>query len=121
MNTLDYNDLMQFMKEFEIDYLNRFEELIIDELTNTYVSIRDCKNIDDLTIYVVYAICRPIGKGLEDKDAKRLLKKFNNYFKTNLKRSDFRLMYGELCYSHKLNEFKNFIKRGFPIEELEKF
>lgn len=117
--TLNYNEVFQFMREFGVDFINRYNELIIDEPTNTYVGIENCKDIEDVKTYVVFALCRPIGKGLEDYPAKRLLNRFNNYFGTELTREDMRLMYGELCYTHKLNEFKDFIKRGFPINELK--
>lgn len=116
---LDFNEVVKFMKEFKVDYLNRFGELIIDEPTNTYVGINRCKDIEEVKLYVVYALCRPIGKGLEERDANRLLKRFNDYFKVNLTRSDLLLMYGELCYERKLEEFKDFINRGFPMEELK--
>lgn len=117
--TLDYNEVIQFMSDFEIDYLNRYGELIIDEHTNTYVTIKKCKDIEEVKLYVVYSLCRPIGKGLEEEEAERLLKKFNHYFNVNLTRSDLRLMYNKLCSVSKLDEFKDFIKHGFPIKELK--
>jgi len=117
--SLDYNDVFQFMKEFEANSLNRFGELIIDEPTNSYVIIKNCRDIEELKLYVVYSICRPIGKGLQENNAKRLLRKFNKYFKVNLTRSDFRLIYAELCYESKLGELKDFIKRGFPVKDLK--
>ena len=107
------------MKEFEADSLNRFGELIIDEPTNSCVIIKNCKDIEELKLYVIYSICHPIGKGLQENNAKRLLYKFNKYFKVNLTRSDFRLMYTELCYEPKLGELKDFIKRGFPVKDLK--
>lgn len=115
---MDYNEVVQFMKEFEVDILNRFSELIIDEHTNTYVSIKNCNDLEDVKTYVVFSLCRPIGKGLEKRDANRLLHKVNKYFKVNLTRNDLHLMYRELCYVSKLDEFKDFIKRGFPMDEL---
>jgi hypothetical protein len=118
--TLNYNEVFQFMRDFGVDFLNRYEELIIDEPTNTYVCIKNCKNIEDVKLYVVFSLCRPIGKGLEDKPATRILGRFNKYFNTNLTREDMRLMYGELCYETKLDHFKDFIRRGFPMEELKK-
>jgi hypothetical protein len=117
---LDYNEVFQFMREFGIDFINRYYELIIDEPTNTYVSIQTCKDIEDVKTYVVFALCRPIGKGLDKKPATRLLNRLNNYFGTELTREDMRLMYAELCYTDKLDEFKDFMKRGFPIDELKK-
>lgn len=117
--TLDYNEVFQFMKEFGINILNQHNELIIDNRWNIYTCINNCKNIEDVKTYVVFALCRPIGKGLDEKDAKRLLRKVNKYFKTNLTRQDVLLMYAELCYSSKVEEFKSFIQRGFPIEELK--
>lgn len=116
---LDYNEVYQFMKEFEIDVLNRFDELIIDMTTNTWANIKGCEDIDDLKTRVVYSLCRPIGKGLEDKHANRLLVKFNKYFGTDLTRDDMRLMYQELCYPSELGKFKAFIKLGFPIDKLQ--
>ncbi len=107
------------MKEFEVDLLNRFNELIIDEPTNTYTIINNCESIEDVELRVVFALCRPIGKGLSKKPAERLLRRFNSYFNTELTREDLRLMYGELCYETMIEEFKNFIKRGFPIDELK--
>lgn len=115
----NYNGVIQFMKEFGIDVFNRFDELIIDMKTNTYAYIGGCKDIDDVKTRVVYALCRPIGKGLDDKDADRLLDKFNKYFNVNLSKDDMLLMYQELCYVSKLDEFKKFMLKGFPIHELE--
>ncbi|MDW0113786.1 hypothetical protein QT711_11360 [Sporosarcina saromensis] len=106
------------MKDFEVDILNRFDELIIDEPTNTYTFIGGCNDLDDVKTRVVFSLCRPIGKGLEKKDANRLLVKFNKYFKTNLSRNDMLLMYRELCYQSKLDEFRVFVQRGFPMNEL---
>lgn len=117
--SLDYNGLVQFMKVFKIDYLNRFGELIIDEKTNTYTNIENCEGIDDVELHVVYSLCRPIYKGLDNKHATRLLKRVNDYFEVNLTKEDMGLMYQELCYTTKLEEFKDFIKRGFPMEELK--
>lgn len=116
--TLNYNEVVEFMKAFGIDYLNCFDELIIDSHTDVYASIKNCDNIEDVKVAVVYALCRPIGKGLKDAPAKRLLLKVNAYFDTKLTKEDMRLMYSELCYIQKLAEFKVFIRRGFPIEEL---
>jgi hypothetical protein len=93
--------------------------LIIDQPTNTYTTINQCKDIEDVKTHVVFSLCRPIGKGLEDKVATRLLKQVNNYFNVDLTKDDMRLMYQELCYTSKLDEFKSFIKRGFPMNELE--
>lgn len=118
--TLDYNQVFEFMQEFGVDYINRYGEMIIDSKTNVYTSIKDCEDIDQVKTRVVFVLCRPIGKGLEVKDAKRLLKKLNNYFKVNLTRDDLHIMYGELCYSDKLGEFEDFVKRGFPVHELPK-
>ncbi|MBM7598243.1 hypothetical protein JOC34_000600 [Virgibacillus halotolerans] len=117
-NQLDYNEIVQFMKEFEVDLLNRFGELIIDEPTSTYACINNCKDIDEVKTRVVYNLCRPIGKGLDATPAKRLLNRLNKYFDTDLTKEDMRLMYQELCYVRKLDEFKSFIKRGFPMDEL---
>lgn len=118
-NTLNYPEVLAFMKEFGADFINSSNELIIDERTNTYFALRPCTSLDDVKVMVVFALCRPIGKGLEKKEAKRLLKLVNNYFGSELSREDMRLMYAELCYMHKLDEFKSFIDRGFPIEELK--
>lgn len=117
--TLDYNEVFQFMQEFEADFINRYGELIIDEPTNTYVNIQVCKDIEEVKTYVVFALCRPIGKGLGEKASSRLLKRLNKYFNVNLTKQDCLLMYQELCYVSKLEQFKDFIKRGFPIEELK--
>ena len=119
-NQLDYSEVFHFMQTFGIDILNRYNELIIDEPTNTYVSLNGCKDIEDVKMHVVYSMCRPIGKGLPDKTAKRLLKKLNTFFGTTLSQSDMLLMYQELCYESKLEQFKDFIKRDFPIHELLK-
>ncbi|QTB21594.1 hypothetical protein J1907_17870 [Lysinibacillus sphaericus] len=116
---LDYNEVFQFMKEFKVDLLNRFGELIIDEPTNTYVTIKDCKDIEDVKTYVVFALCRPISKGLGEQASSRLLKRLNDYFNVNLTKQDCLLMYRDLCYVSKLEQFKDFIKRGFPLDELK--
>jgi len=117
--SLDYSEVFKFMREFGVDFINGNGELIVDEPTNTYVIIDECKDIEEVKTRTVFSLCRPIGKGLEDKPAKMLLKRVNKYFNVNLTREDMRLMYRELCYIHKLDEFKSFIDRGFPIEELK--
>ena len=117
--SLDYNEIFKFMRGIDADYLNPYGEIIIDEKSNTYAIIKDCETIEDVKMRVVFALCRPIGKGLEERPAKRLLKNLNKYFETELSRADMRLIYQELCYSSKQEEFKDFIKRGFPIKELE--
>jgi|SRR5690625_4966787 len=108
------------MQDFGIDVLNRFNELIIDVPSNTYATIEECENIEDVKMRVVFNLCRPIGKGLEREQANRLLEKLNKYFQTELSREDLLLMYSKLCYRSKFEYFKDFIKRGFPIEELKK-
>jgi len=118
--SLDYNEVFEFMKGFHIDFINMYGELIIDNKTNVYTHIEGCNDLDDIKTRVVYALCRPIGKGLKEKDAFRLLRRVNGYFKTDLTNDDMLLMYQELCYTHKFNDFKDFIKRGFPMDELKK-
>lgn len=115
---LDMNEVVKFMEEFEIDMLNRFGELIIDYPTNTYATISECQNMEDVKMRVVFNLCRPIYKGLDEKDSKRLLRKLNAYFLTNLTKEDLGLMYRDLCYRDKFDDFKDFIKRGFPVWEL---
>lgn len=116
---LNLNEVFQFMQEFKCDFINRFCEIIIDETTNTYVSINECKSLDDVKARVLMAMCRPIGKGLEINNANRLLDRFNTYFNTDLTRKDMRKIYVDLCYSSKLEENKEFIRRGFPVHELK--
>lgn len=117
--TLNYNEVFQFMQEFEADFINRFGELIIDEPTNTYVTIKDCKDIEEVKTYVVFALCRPIGKGLGEQASSRLLKRLNKYFNANLTKQDCLLMYQELCYVSKIDQFKDFVNRSFPMDELK--
>ncbi|MFK3936591.1 hypothetical protein ACI2JA_03620 [Alkalihalobacillus sp. NPDC078783] len=118
---LNLNEVYQFMKDFKIDYLNNRDELIIDDNTDTYVSISDCRTIDEVKTWVVFAMSRPIGKGLQSKDAERLLKRLNDYFNVNLTRKDMRSIYIVLCYIGKVKEFEEFIKRGFPMEDLNNY
>lgn len=115
---LDHNEVFAFMQAFPVDFLNNKNELIIDDTTDTFVSINGCTSIEDVKARVVYAMCRPIGKGLETYQAERLLKRLNHYFGTELTRNDMRRMYGELCYPHMLDTLKRFIDRGFPVAEL---
>lgn len=115
---LDYNELYAFMVDFEIDLLNRFGELIVDEPTNTCLSIKYCESMDDVKVRVLFELCRPIGKGLSDRDSNRVRSKVNRYFGTELTQDDFVVMYEKLCYESKLKEFKSFMDRGFPMGEL---
>ena len=119
MEKLNLNEVFKFMQEFEVNFINRYGDMIIDLRTNTYTTILGCYNIEDVITRVVMALCRPIGKGLEVKEANRLLEKVNRYFRTSLTRDDMRLMYTELCYMSKFEYFKDFIKRGFPMQELK--
>jgi len=118
-NRLNYSQVLEFMKQFEIDYINRFDEMIIDHFTNTYVYIGGCLDIDDVVMKTVYAMARPIGKGLEESHAIRLLNKINNYFKTSLTCMDMLTIYEELCYERKLPQFKKFVMNGMPMEEIK--
>lgn len=115
---LDYGEVLAFMKEFGCDFINRDNELIIDLDTNTYVGLDGIEDKETLETTVVFALCRPIGKGLDKRPAEMLLYRVNKYFGVKLNREDMRLMYRELCYMHKVNEFKDFVKRGFPTGEL---
>lgn len=115
---LNYNEVFSFMQDFPVDFLNNRNQLIIDENTDTFVSINGCETIEDVKARVVYAMCRPIGKGLETYQAERLLQRFNEYFGTELKREDLRRMYSELCYPHQIDTLKSFMQRGFPVAEL---
>ncbi|MCL1696348.1 hypothetical protein [Lysinibacillus sp. BPa_S21] len=116
---LNLNEVFQFMQEFKCDFINRFCEIIIDEPTNTYVSINECKSLEDVKARILMSMCRPIGKGLEISHANRLLERFNKYFNVKLTRNDMLKIYRDLCYSSKLEENKEFIKRGFPVHELK--
>ena len=117
-NRLNYSQVLEFMKQFEIDYINRFDEMIIDHFTNTYVYIGGCHDIDDIVMRTVYAMARPIGKGLEESHAIRLLNKINNYFKISLTCGDMLTIYEELCYERKLPQLKKFVMNGMPMEEI---
>lgn len=117
-NELNYNEVLTFMKEFGVDCMTSNGELVFDIGTNTYADINHCRDIDDVKGTTIYNLCRPIGKGLDNQTANMLLSRVNDYFKTDLSRDDMRLMYRELCYRDKFEEFKSFVKRGFPMEEL---
>lgn len=118
--TLDYRKVFKYMQDFDIDSLNKTGELIIDEQTNTYVNIVDCMTIDEVKLRVIYALRRPIGKGLNDADANRLLIKINTYYNINLDRNDLLLMYKHLDITTQEGQstFIRFVLRGFPIKEL---
>ena len=79
-NTLDYNEVFQFMQEYGINILNQWNELIINHRWNIYTTLNGCNGIEDVKARVILAVCRPIGKGLEEKDAERELEKVNKYF-----------------------------------------
>lgn len=117
--TLGFSEVAKFMKEFRVDFLNRFGELIIDSKTNTFADINHCENMDDVEATVVFALCRPIGKGLQKPIANNLLTRVNEYFDTDLTREDMHLIYAELCYINKFDDFKSFVKRGLPMHELK--
>lgn len=119
-NQVDYNEVIQFMGDFRIDFINSYRELIIDEETNIYTSTSGCKDMEDVKMLVVFALCRPIAKGLPRGKAELWLKRLNKYFNVSLTREDMLLMYQKLCYRSKLEEFKEFIRKGFPIEELRR-
>jgi hypothetical protein len=116
---IDYNQVFEFMQKFNADFINRFEEMIIDRKNNIWIPLKECNNLEDIETWAIMVLCRPIGKALEDKDAKRLLKRVNDYFQSNLSTRDMRIIYGELCYREKIGDMKEFIKRGFPMEELQ--
>lgn len=118
-DNLNMNEVFNFLQEFRCDFINFAGEIIIDNLTNTYTSIINCESMDDVKAKVLMSMCRPIGKGLELKHANRLLERFNKYFNTTLTRNDMLKIYRDLCYSSKLEENKDFIKRGFPVHELK--
>lgn len=122
-STLDYNKVFAFMQKFKIDFLNRINELHIDEMTNLYVSIDECKTIQDVEVAVLSTLCRPLGgfRVLEDENqAIKLRNRVNDYFGSNLERYDFLLIYEHLYITSEEDhqEFKDFIKKGFPMHEL---
>lgn len=116
---LDFDKVFDFANNFGADFINLNKELIIDEKTNTYAPLAECVDIEDVEMITVFCLCRPIYKGLSDKKSKLLMRRVNDYFGVNLNKKDFGVMYRELCYRHKFDEFKKFIKNGFPIKDLE--
>lgn len=119
MAKVDLNEVMKFMEAFGIEALTKRGELIFDYKTNTFAYIADCDDMEDVEMRVVFALCRPIAKGLDKPDANKLLEKVNDYFNSDLTREDMHLMYSELCYRDKFEDFKSFIKKGFPMHELK--
>jgi len=75
------------MQNYGINVSNQFNELIIDVASNTYADIKECENIEDMKMVVVFNLCRQIGKGLE---------KLNKYFHTELSREDLHFGYPSL-------------------------
>ncbi|MEX3623760.1 hypothetical protein [Viridibacillus arvi] len=114
---LDFNEVIEFMDAFQCDFINRQGDLIIDHKTNTFTNFNNCKTIKDLEAKVVMAVSAALSGG-ERKKRKYLLVNFNRYFKTSLSFDDMERIYSKLCYTSKLEENKQFIAKGFPIEEL---
>lgn len=117
-NTLNYLEVLSFMRAFDADFITAKNELYVDERTNVFISLHDCKTIEDVEYKVIYELCRPIGFGLEKREAKRLLKKINNFYNVKLSRKDMRTLYSKMCFVDTEDAFKSFISRGFPMGEL---
>ena len=118
---MNYDQIMSLMRLFPIDYLNRFDELIIDEKTNIYSYIGGCESIEDVEACLILSLCRPIGKGLDKNDANRLLERVNGYFCVELTREDMLSIYTHLCYADYVKQVKKFIEDGFPIDRIKQY
>lgn len=116
---VDYEEVFEFMSEFGVAIMTHKKELILDEKNNVFATVEGCSDMWEVKTRVTSAVCRPIGKGLSVRDANRLLEKFNKYFKSKLTREDMLLIYQKLDYERTMNEFKGFVKRGFPMNELK--
>ena len=117
---LNYAEVFRFMKEYGCDCINENNELIIDLKTNTYTYLGDAPTIEHVKAKVLMSVCRPIYKGLPPRQANQFLRRFNDYFKTELTRDDMGLIYQHLCYGHMIIENVDFIQRGFPMNELKR-
>lgn len=120
-NTLNYLKVLSFMRAFDADFITAKNELYVDERTNIFISLHDCKTMEDVEYKVIYALCRPIGFGLEKREAKRLLQKINNFYKVKLSRKDMRTLYSKMCFDDTEEAFKSFIARGFHMDEFDEF
>lgn len=116
---LDFNEVVDFMRAFQCDFINSQGELIIDHKTNTFTNFNNCKTIQDLEAKVVMAVSSALSGGrCNSNKHKNILLNFNRYFKTKLSFDDIELIYSKLCYWNKIEENKEFIAKGFPMEEL---
>lgn len=122
-NVLTHSEIIRFMRNFECDFINHNDEMIIDLDYNIYFCIDICDSVQDLEANTLLALCRPIGKGIEKRKRKwrELLERFNDYFGTQLTREDMCEIYVHLCYSRMGEAVKKFIADGFPMDRIEEY
>lgn len=120
---MEHNEIIKFMRDFGCDFINRNNEMIIDLDYNIYFSLNICDSVQDMEIYALLVLCRPIGKGIEYRKRKwrELLKRFNDYFKIELTREDMSEIYVHLCYLNMEDAVKRFIADGLPVSRLEEY
>lgn len=120
---MEHNEIIKFMRDFGCDFINRNNEMIIDLDYNIYFSLNICDSVQDMEIYALLVLCRPIGKGIEYRKRKwrELLKRFNDYFKIELTREDMYEIYVHLCYLNMEDAVKRFIADGLPVSRLEEY
>lgn len=119
---LDYNAVIQLMRDFGAESINKHDEVIFDYQYNIYASIRHCKSYEDVQATFFYAHCRPIGKQYADTFGPGMLKTtINPLFRSNLTVQDMRVIYRELCYPEKLENMKRFIQDDFPMDRISDY
>lgn len=117
---VDYKEVFELMKNFNIPVITYNEELIFDIKENVFIYIGDCKDIEDVKVRIVLGLSRPICKGLKPRLANELLRRFNKFFGCNLTKKDFYDIYLVLCYYDKesIENCKKFMRNNFDMEGL---
>lgn len=119
---LDYNDVIQLMRDFGAESINEYNEVIFDSQHNIYASISHCESTEDVRATFFYALVRPICKQYVNTFGPGMLKTIvNPLFRTNLTVDDMRTIYRQLCYPEKLDNLKHFIRDGFPMAEIKNY
>ena len=112
-------EILTVSRGFEADFINTNGEIILDQKTNTYAIVMDCESLDEVNMRMVFALARPIHKSFSTVKSKKFLNALNRYFGTALSKEDMEIIYQKLCYHRKQKEFTEFIKQGFPMENLK--
>lgn len=116
------NEIFNVMKHFPKSYINSCGELILSDKGNVYFVAINCETREDIICKLLEWCSRPLTKGEPYKTLTRniewrksLIRRYNNYLKTNFTLDDMYWIYDKLgnAVNHELT--LKFIHSGYDI------